>query len=590
LERRIACTSYALVTDRDLVAIADSDIEDIGIDYSEDAIYQATLRGGTLSDHWYYEKLDETVVELSTPLIVAGQIDGIVAIGISQKELRANSFLIAVVTFLSTMLVSLGYLLVQRKNVMKPINRLCRDIGDIDLEDEGKLLQYHKDFILFGVYESIADLLARFRVSVREIGALNREIKELAYQDYLTKLPNRFSFVSSFQEMLNEHKHIAVVMLDLDNFKEYNDTKGHIYGDGILVSIGKRIGGISNGNIRVSRFGGDEFLLAIGFEQKGELMASLARVEQLFTEPLQFEDELVTIEASGGVSLYPEDGEELEGLIMDADMAMYEAKASGRSHITFFKGDMKTEKARSRHIKTNLQEAMGNDGFKLFYQPVMDVLGNAVAGYEALLRFKDRDIYPDEFIPVAESTGLIIPIGRWVVESAIKQIARWRSRERKCTSVSVNLSARQFHDNEIIGFIAQKLDHYDVPGDLLTIEVTETFLLEKDVEETRTFLNALKALGIHLALDDFGTGFTSLMFFEKFPFDHIKLDRSFILSYTTGSNVDIFKKWMLLFKEYGYLVVAEGVETETQCKVLKELGVDYMQGYYFSRPVEVESI
>lgn len=581
---------YAHATDRNLIVIADTDVEDIGYDYSEDDACLAALGGSIVADHWYYEKLDETVINVSAPLVIHDQAYGIVTIGISQNELQASSLFMAAFIFLSTMLVALGYLLIQRKNVINPINRLCNDIDGIDPQDAEKDFTYRKDFILLGIYESIHNLLTRLKASNRKVEVLNKEITKLAYQDYLTKLPNRYSFISSFNEMLKEHKRLAIVMLDLDNFKEYNDMKGHLFGDEILVLLSKRINEISDEKTIVSRFGGDEFLLAIGFEYRDELMTSMERVEGIFIEPFEIRNEIVNLRASVGVSLYPDDGEELGELISYSDLAMYEVKKSEKAVISFYKENMKTEKKRHVHIKRCLNDAIEHDGFTLLYQPILDVVNNRVKSYEALLRFRTLSIYPDEFIPIAESTGLIIPIGRWVIESAVKQIAQWKSENHSCTDISINFSAKQFYDDEIIEFIEQKLKQYDIPSNCLTIEITETLLLEKDIDETRTFLVALKALGIELALDDFGTGFTSVMFFNKFPFDLIKLDKSFTYRFTLKANIGSFEKWLTLFNEYGYSIVAEGVETESQFMILKELGVDFVQGYLFSRPIAPELI
>jgi EAL domain-containing protein (putative c-di-GMP-specific phosphodiesterase class I) len=275
---------------------------------------------------------------------------------------------------------------------------------------------------------------------------------------------------------------------------------------------------------------------------------------------------------------------------MYANLAMYSVKKSEQSEVAFYNKLMQTDKIRFNYIKEELKDAIVNGGFILLYQPIMDITKKKVKSYEALVRFKNHNIYPDEFIPIAETTGLILPIGRYVIESAIKQIAQWELENRMCTNVSVNFSTKQFYDEGIIDFIKEKLNQYSVPSECLTIEITETFLHEKSIEEVRNFLVELKKMNLKIAMDDFGTGFTSVMFFNHFPFDVIKLDKSFVEDKLKKSKTKVFETWLLLFQAYNYIVIAEGVETVNQLKQLEKLGVDYVQGYYFSRPLSVEAI
>lgn len=498
-------------------------------------------------------------------------------------------FYLAGITLFITLLISVIYYWIQRKNVIKPISQLCDDINGIDPELPKTQLAYNGKTILYGLYESIENLLIRLRSSYQKIEVLNDEITELAYMDYLTKLPNRFTFKKEFEEMTLTHEKIAMVLLDLNNFKDYNDTRGHTIGDEILTVFGQRLIELSDENLIVSRYGGDEFMLAIGYEDHKKLIASISKIEKCYIAPIIHKDELYFLEASIGISIYPENSVSLEELMMFADLAMYTVKVTGDTGIAFYDEQMKKERFRFVEIKRLLKEAIEKDEFVMLYQPIIDVSTHTIDNYEALIRFKEHPIFPDEFIQIAESTGMIIPIGRFVLESAIKQIARMKSENHVCTRISVNFSTKQFYDETILEFINEKLRQYDVSGDCLIIEITETFLHEKSIEEIGRFLNELKKMKIEVAIDDFGTGFTSVMFFNQFSFDTIKLDRSFVEKNLMNTEFT-FNSWISLFRAYNYKIVAEGVETREQFDQLKELGVDFVQGYYFSKPVLPEEL
>ena len=593
LERVVAADNdlvYALVTDEDLMVISDTDLEYIGVNYADDKTYQEALKGNTLLDDWYYPKLDETVIEVIKPLSINDKISGLVVIGLSQRELKTNAFILAVIIFFVTTLVALIYLWVQRRNVIKPIDQLCSDIDAIDIEKPENNFDQYQNSIFYGLYESVDNLLTRLQLMNVKNRTLNEQIVELAYQDYLTKLPNRFSFQQEFENFKTAKDKVAIVLLDLDNFKEINDTKGHSFGDELLVLLGQRLNKISNSNIFVSRYGGDEFMISIGFDYQEILMESINKIENIFIEPFLIRDEWLVIEASIGVSMYPQDDDKLEVLTTFSDMAMYSVKDSEKSGVAFYKKEMKEDKLRNIEIKKCLKEAIENDGFKMLYQPIVDATTGDIYSYEALIRFKDHDIFPDEFIPVAETTGLIIPIGRYVIESAIKLIASWKAKNQSCKRVSVNFSTKQFHDNELFEFIDEKLEQYRVSGDCLSVEVTETLMLEKSVEEVKVFLKEFKQRGIKIEMDDFGTGFTSVLYLNQFPLDTIKLDRSFVEWNLKDSSKSVFIEWIKLFKAYNSKVIAEGIETKEQYDKVKAVGVDYVQGYYFSRPVLPEDL
>lgn len=580
---------YSFVTNEDMVTIAGTDPLHIGKKHIDEKAYHEAFNGMTISTDGYYNEIDKSVIEVITPLKINDEIFGIVVIGITQNVLKGNALFLAGIILLITSLISLNYYWIQRKNVIKPISQLCNDINDIDPEVPLNQFTYNKKSILFGLYESIENLLLRLHSSNQKIKVLNDEISELAYKDYLTKLPNRFTFKKEFNKLIHFHDKIAMILLDLNNFKDYNDTRGHTIGDELLLIFGQRLNEISNSSLLVSRYGGDEFMLAAGFDEQEMLLSTIKRIEESFNEPIIRNGELYFLEASIGISIYPEDSNNLDELMTFSDLAMYTIKVTGDTGVAFYNDHMKKERFRSVEIKRLLKEAIEKDEFIMLYQPIIDVASHTVDNYEALIRFKDHDIYPDEFIPIAESTGLIIPIGRFVIESAIKQISKMKLENHVCTRISVNFSTKQFYDESIIEFIEEKLQLYDVSGDCLIIEITETFLHEKSIEEISRFLGELRKLQIKVAIDDFGTGFTSVMFFNQFPFDTIKLDRSFVVKNLENASFT-FESWISLFRAYNYKIVAEGVETREQFDQLKDLGIDYVQGYYFSKPVPSDEL
>ena len=584
---------YSLVTNENLIAIADTDSEDIGADYSDDMSYIMGLSGKTLAEDWYYPKLDETVIEIITPLYVNSKPFGIVVVGVSRSMQKLKAFSLASIIFLTTLLIVFNYLIIQRRNVIRPITELYEDINNLDAEKLDTKLNYDEKTIFYGIYESIDEFIVRLKKSKERIRALNQEVTRIAYEDYLTKLPTRYHFKNRFHEMMQEMREasekIAIVLLDLNNFKEYNDTRGHGFGDEILICLGERLKSVEEDGLMVSRFGGDEFLLAIPFKSQDHLSNQLIKVRAEINKPFKVADEWLPIDASYGLSIYPDDSQTLDELIMFADLAMYVAKGTKDMEIAFYDKEMRNEKLRLVEVKKYLSDALKNSGFTMLYQPIVDINTMTTHSFEALIRFKTHDIYPDEFIPIAESTGLILPIGRFVIEQAIMMVADLKSRNHPCTNVSVNFSTKQFYDDGIIEFVKSKLDEYDVSGEHLIFEITETFLQEKSSDEIHSFLRELRSLGIEIAMDDFGTGFTSVMFFNQFPFNTIKLDKSFVRRNLMQNDAS-FSSWISLFNSCSYKVVAEGIENGEDLSRLMENGVMLVQGYYFSKPITPDNL
>tara|TARA_R110002110_G_scaffold205066_7_gene417159 strand:+ start:303627 stop:305804 length:2178 start_codon:yes stop_codon:yes gene_type:complete len=434
-----------------------------------------------------------------------------------------------------------------------------------------------------------------------------RRMHKLAYYDTLTHLPNRTLFVQNFKRFLElarrqDHK-MALLFVDLDNFKDVNDTLGHNAGDELLRKISQVIlGSIRSsdlmgllGDESVSRFGGDEFavlLSHIGSEDDAVEVAQ--RIIDATKTPVLIRGRELVVTPSIGIVLFPEHGRDVDTLLRKADIAMYEAKKRGRNSFQIYSNAFFSHGLEKLDMLRDLELAIDKKEMVLHYQPKFDIESGQITGFEALLRWnraKAGLVAPDQFIPLAEDSSLIRPIGAWVIWETCRQISRWQfERAGFPLSVAVNLSARQLQDDEIVSTIANALKRFDLAPECLDLEITETVIMG-NMSSCLDVLNELKSMGCRLSLDDFGTGYSSLSYLSQFPVDTLKIDKSFIslVSSDEGSN-NIVKAIVALSKSLGLNIVAEGVETREQLAFLKGLGVDQMQGYFWARPMIVEEL
>ncbi|HEX7971714.1 MAG TPA: EAL domain-containing protein [Thiobacillus sp.] len=424
------------------------------------------------------------------------------------------------------------------------------------------------------------------------------ELHRLAYYDSLTGLPNRILFNERLHEGLasarRRNRLVALMLLDLDRFKVVNDTMGHEAGDCLLRVIAARLQHSTRDGDTVSRLGGDEFALV--FTDVGELghVARLAqKVLSQFIAPVTIDGREVFTSASIGIALYPADTEGTDSLLKFADSAMYHAKEIGRNNYQFYSHDMTaTVQARLR-LETDLRHALDNHEFFLHYQPQVDTLSDRITGVEALLRWRDpagNSIAPAQFIPLAEDTGLIVPIGKWVLETACAQLRRWHDAGHGELTVSVNVASRQFRDPAFTDTVGQAIASSGIPPRTLELEITESILLEHSDDTLRT-LNDLKKTGVTLAIDDFGTGYSSLSYLKRFPIDRVKIDQSFVRDLADDSDdLAIVRAIVALARAMRLAVIAEGVETEAQLTLLRREDCHQYQGYFFARPMDAGSI
>lgn len=415
-------------------------------------------------------------------------------------------------------------------------------------------------------------------------------IEYLAIHDYLTNLPNRLNFMNKLRETLAFRKRGAILLLDIDNFKSVNDTLGHFYGDKMLQEIADRLSVLTGEKLFVSRFGGDEFLILITGENRVEnLENDIHKIIRLFDEPVILNEKENYIKFSIGISRFPADSDNIDQLMMNADTAMYCVKREGKNNYMFYNNDMLDELRSKTDIELILRTALKEEGFVLLYQPQVDVQTGDIFGFEALLRLKNHRISPAQFITVAEETGLINEIGRWVTREAIRQIAAWRDKGYCLKPVAINFSSKQINDSGYLSFLKDTLSSYSVDPSYLEIEITESILIEK-TDATIEFLKRLKSIGNRIALDDFGTGYSSLNYLTFLPVDKIKLDKSLCEKFLSMESIRVMNSLIALVHSLELVITAEGIEDSEQFMRLKNGGCDYIQGYLFSEPLREEEI
>jgi diguanylate cyclase (GGDEF)-like protein/PAS domain S-box-containing protein len=415
----------------------------------------------------------------------------------------------------------------------------------------------------------------------------------LAHYDVLTSLPNRVLFYDRLKQALAQAKRnqwiIGVMFIDVDRFKNVNDTLGHAVGDRLLQRVSERLIRSVRAGDTVGRLGGDEFAIVLSnlsSAQDANLIAQKIMVS--FKEPLKLAGVELYVTASIGITLYPDDSTDQETLIKNADAAMYRAKDVGRNSFRFYTPEMNARALEHLSLENSLRGALERDEFVLYYQPKASLADGSIVGVEALLRWQHPDrglVSPGEFMPVLEETGLIIPVGEWVLKAVCEQIRTWRRAGIAPVPVAVNFSPRQFASRDLGDTIKRILDEQQVDPRLIEVEITESSLMS-NLEDTALILNYVGNLGVGLSIDDFGTGYSSLAYLKRFPFDVLKVDRSFVKDLTTDADdATITRALISMAHNLGLKVVAEGVETEAQLAFLVEHGCDEIQGFYFSRPL-----
>jgi diguanylate cyclase (GGDEF)-like protein len=439
--------------------------------------------------------------------------------------------------------------------------------------------------------------LARGRVRESEAALAHAQrVEYLAYHDGLTTLPNRSLFNKLLSQAISQaqryNKQLAVAFIDLDRFKQINDTLGHEAGDQLLQEVAVRLKNCLRGSDIVARMGGDEFVVLLTEVAEEKYAATVAqKIIQAIAKPFYLLGQEFRVTASIGISIYPQDGGDEQTLTKNADIAMYQAKEDGKNNFQFYSDKLNANSLERLALEASLRHALERREFQLHYQAKRDIASGQITGMEALLRWRHPDlgmVAPMQFIPVAEETGLIVPIGLWVINTACLQNVAWQRQGLARVSVAVNLTKRQFFDEHLLRDIASILAATGMEARLLEIEIHESLLMH-DIERTLTILRELKTMGVRLAIDDFGTGYSSLSTLQRFPLDTIKIDRSFIRDVASiRDDTSLTAAIISMGKSLSLTVVAQGVETKEQADYLRARSCDEFQGFYFNKPVSAQ--
>ena len=431
----------------------------------------------------------------------------------------------------------------------------------------------------------------------RKVEATEMDLRRMAGYDPVTELPNRNLFMQRLREAVaaarEQRRGVAVLCIDLDNFKLVNDSLGHEAGDVLLAAVAERLRKLMRAGDSVCRMGGDEFVILLHPSGRSEAKAVAERALEAIGQPVLVYEQEVYVGASIGIARFPEDGMDATALLRCADTAMYQAKDNGRNIYQFYNSDMNLKALRHFALETSLRKALERKEMLLYYQPLVAVETRAIVGVEALLRWKSEEygtFASSDFIAIAEQSGLIDQLGNWALNAACRQMRAWRDAGIEGLTVAVNLSPRQFHTGDLVQQVRQALLDTGLEPGALELEITESVLMKHNNEAIEK-LAELAALGVKLAIDDFGTGYSSLSYLKRLPIHRLKIDRSFVReSHTDPDDAAIASAIIGMASRLGIEVTAEGVENEEQLAFLKQAGCQLVQGYYFGSPLPAEDL
>lgn len=469
-------------------------------------------------------------------------------------------------------------------------------------EWKGQLPSKTKDGKLYWEYTTLTPIrnpvqeITHFVIVSEDISVRKEYEEKLAYQanyDTLTDLPNRMLAFDRLEQALAAAKRngtrVVLMVLDLDQFKLANDTLGHNLGDELLIDVARRLRTCVRESDTFARLGGDEFLVVLpGIDDVRHAERITEKLLKVFVEPFVIGEQEVYLTASIGITLYPDDGEEPNTLLRNADSAMFEAKGYGRNVYRFFTSGMNAMAAERMFLESRLRHALERNEFVLYYQPIVALDSGRIVGAEALLRWFNPDlglVSPERFIPLAEETGLIISLGEWVLRTACRAVCAWSEAGCEPIQVAVNVSGKQFRDSGLFAAVRHALNDAGLPVERLKLEITESSLVAGDIADVVRLLSELRQQGMGLAIDDFGTGYSSLAYLKRYPLDTLKIDKSFVRDVGPAGDGNLVKAMIAMAHGLGMTVVAEGVETREQLAFLRENGCDFVQGYLFSKPV-----
>lgn len=491
-----------------------------------------------------------------------------------------------------------------RETAPNPAQLAMREDRTVGLASDCVLL--HRDGVEASIEDSAAPIHDREgRVTgavivfhdVSESRAMAAKMAHLAHHDFLTGLPNRALLTERLSQAIGlarrRRKQVALLFLDLDYFKHINDSLGHAIGDQLLQAVAERLVACVRNTDTVCRQGGDEFVILLSEIERIDDAARVAdKLLLAFAHPQHIGGHELHVTLSIGISVYPDDGSSADAVLQNADTAMYYAKANGRNNYQFFRTDMNTRAVQRLFVESSLRRALKQGEFLLHYQPQIDLASGAMTGAEALIRWQDPQlgiVLPAQFVPIAEESGLIVPIGRWVLREACRQVRSWQDAGMATVPISVNISAAEFRHKDFISGVAQILAETGLAPRFIELELTESILMH-DATSSAQVLAALKKMGMKLAIDDFGTGYSSLSYLKRFPIDTLKIDQSFVRDVATDSDdATIVGAVIEMGRNLKQRVIAEGIETPAQLDFLRAQHCDEGQGYHLGRPLSAEA-
>jgi diguanylate cyclase (GGDEF)-like protein len=440
-----------------------------------------------------------------------------------------------------------------------------------------------------------AVLKHRVRSVVSSVVA-ERKVELLAYRDSLTNLPNRLLFADRLEHSIDRaarhRESLALLLVDMDDFKLVNDSFGHEAGDKLIKAVGDLLARSLRRADTVARLGGDEFAVIVeGIDGTDDAISIADNLSTILEHNVRLDDQETFTGASIGIAIFPDDGEDARTLLKNADTAMFRAKENGRHCFQFYKPEMSVNAMERLELENSMRKALNDEQFVIHYQPTIDIHKNEIVGVEALLRWEHPDkgiIIPNDFVPLAEDCGLIVPIGDWMIRTAAKQLKAWKDEGLENQNISINISPRQFKDADLVALFKEVIYENDIEASNFSIEITESTLID-NVGEVEQVLNALSKMGITIALDDFGTGFASLAYLKDFPVEIVKIDRMFVEG-TPDSKEDtaIVEAIAGLTRGLKLRLLAEGIENDRQLQMLKGLGCQLGQGFYWSKALPAD--
>lgn len=471
-------------------------------------------------------------------------------------------------------------------------NRKSRAYNTLTGQKEELTEEYH---LLEASYEEAVNTRNQFQAKNEELKKSNEKLKKTAYTDLLTQLPNRFALTELLDNImitLRNEEVVALMYIDVDDFKQITDNLGHSYGDELLIDITHRLKQSIDENDFLARLGSDEFvILTQNFTDVGEYEAKIKKILKVFEYPFVLSLKEYFITVSIGIAMAPKDGKTTQVLLKNADTAMYSAKMTGNNTFAYFKTAMNDRIMEKIQNQSDLRRAIEKKEFVVYYQPLIDLRTDKVTGFEALVRWEHAEkgvLKPVQFIKLSEETGLIVPIGLMVMEEALKQLKEWQDKGYKDLTMSINISVRQLKDNDFYQRVKEIIEHIGVNTSNIELEITESAALQES-EHARSVIEALSELGISFALDDFGTGYSSMNYLKLYPISNIKMDKSFLDTlFTDEFNKSIIESTIALVQSMNLTVTAEGIESAEQELFLKSARCNRAQGYLYSEALPAE--